>query len=138
VSYTIVNLYQSVPTTCNQPVPITCDKSIPVINMYQQNPISTRPVYTATHVCTRYVYTASHVCTRPVYTATYVHLLRARFSTFLKLSLFVAFVTSTCNLSLCPICSYGLRKHHHTYPLTKCIFVSLVMCHTCGYNHDQV
>jgi hypothetical protein len=44
VRYTIVQLYQFVPLTYNQPVQLPCNQSVPELNMYEQNTTGTRPV----------------------------------------------------------------------------------------------
>jgi len=136
--YTTVNLYQYVPTTYNQLVLITCNQHVPVIILYQKIPIGMRLVYVVDHVRMWHVYIVDCVCVWPIYNAACVHLHKDRFFTLLKLIHFIASITSTCNLSLCPICSCSLCIHHHTYPLTKFIYISVVVCHTCVYNHDQV
>jgi hypothetical protein len=88
VRYTTVNLYQSVPTTCNQPVPIACNQHVPKFNLYQQKPTGTQPVYAASHICMRHVYTATNICIGPIYIATFIHLKKYRFFTFMNLKHF--------------------------------------------------
>jgi hypothetical protein len=58
-------MYQSVPTTCNQPMPLTYNQRIPVLSMYQQKPTGTWPLYDVAHVCMYPVYTATHVPRTP-------------------------------------------------------------------------
>jgi hypothetical protein len=95
--YTTINLYQSVPTTCNQPAPITCDQPVPVII----NKITCR--YVTCIYCNMRMYMTclyySLCMYMSFYTAACIHLQKARVFTFLKLKPFVASVTSTCNLS---------------------------------------
>jgi hypothetical protein len=114
---------------------------IPEVTLYQQIPIGTSPIYVVGHICTFPVYIAACICTQPVYIVACVPVYTFRkigISPFLKLRHFSTSVTSTCNLSLCPISSFPLCIHHCTYPLTKYIYISLFMYHTCVYNHDHV
>jgi len=70
VRYTIVNLYQFVPTNCTQPIKIACDQPVPLIFLYKQKPIGLWPVCAAPHVCTWLVCTEAYICTHPVYIST--------------------------------------------------------------------
>jgi hypothetical protein len=136
VRYTTVNLYQSVPTTCNQPVPIACNQPVPEVHPIPTNTnMYTTCICCSSHMYMHPVYTASCICMWPVYTAAYVHLQKARFFTFLKLRHFVASVTSTCNLSQpVPINLYYQPCTSITH--TTCTITGASTMHNTSYHHN--
>jgi hypothetical protein len=109
VRYTIVNLYQTVPKTCNQPMPLTCNQHVPILNLYQQNPTCTQPVYMQpTYVHTMYILQRTYAHDLSILQHAYTFF-KLGFSHFMKLQ------------TLCCLCQINLQ------PVTmSCLYLCLV------------
>jgi hypothetical protein len=129
VRYTTVNLYQSVPTTCNQPVPIACNQHVPVSHHVPTN--TNR--YVTCICCISRMYAPCLYCNLCMYvTFLYCNLRtpskKARVLTFLKLRPFLplSHQPATCpNLyQSCtnqPVLSTMYINHSHNLYHYKCI-----------------